>query len=213
MPIQSIKHLPHKAQQIYEKVYSEIKKKGKSDSQSSKIAWGAVKRLYVNKDGKWVIKEEMHEKSSLITQQIHEKSIDGKTYLEGYIFTFDPDNENEIISYQLGQQLYKDINFGGLYHEDTDNDLLRIKNKKLDDKGLYALVEVNKDSSKYNDAIDIIKNKPNKLAFSVRFTSPLYGKRVVEKDGKYYSEILEGKGLDFCLTDRPNNINAKATLL
>ena len=202
MPIKSLVNLSKKQKALWERIFKEQKAKGKSEALSAKIAWGVVKKAS---------ESTIHEKSHPIKGQIHAKSINGKSYLEGYIFTFDVDEDNEAISPEFAERIASDLTFGGLYHDDDENDLLKIEKYSIDDKGMFALVEVNKDSNKYESARKMMVEQPEDLAFSVRFASTQFGKRMVKgNDGIYHSEIFDGRGVDFCLTDIPINKGSKA---
>ena len=201
MPIKSLKSLSTKQRALWERIFKEQRAKGKSEALSAKVAWGVVKQAS---------QETVHQKSNPIKGQIHEKSLDGNTYLEGYIFTFDVDEDNEAISKEFGNLIAKQISNGGLYHEDEENDLLKIVRYNMDNRGMFATVKVNKESSKYTLAHNLMREKPEELAFSVRFGSTQFGKRMVSEKGKYHSEIFEGRGIDFCITDGAKGLGTKA---
>lgn len=200
MPIESLKSLNPKQKALWEKIYKEQKAKGRSDATSAKIAWGVVKQA-----------KETKEKSFPVTSVRMEKSLGGETLLEGYVLTYEPDFDNEVMSKEFAEKIYSSIDKGTFYHDHDSIGVLKVVEKKVDDTGIYAKVLVDQNNKYASQVIDLITKNPENLGFSVSVSYPTFGgKKMVQKDGKYYSQYVDGECIDFGITDMPKNPTAKA---
>ena len=106
----------------------------------------------------------------------------------------------------FAEDTFDDFDKGEFYHFKDSKGLLIAENKEIRDDGLWARVKVNKESKYYDDAMKLISEKRDKLAFSPMFSSPaIGGSELRQTNGKWYLNYLKGQGLGFGLTDVPIN--------
>jgi len=213
MPIKSIQKLPSKARALFERTMKGLKGKGYSDAKRAKIAWSVVKKRYKQVNGRWVAKEDTKQKSYPVNNTIHEKSLDGNKFFEGYILTFDPDDDNEMITFDFAKKIQNDLHYGTYFHDEKTLGVLELIESKIDDKGLWGKVKLNKDNKYSKDILSLISDTGNELAFSVRLAVPEIAQEIKKIGDKYVNVLTDGKGLDFGLTNQPVNRKAKAKAL
>jgi hypothetical protein len=99
--------LPESGKKVWESVYQESKKSGDDVKTAAQKAWGAVKRGFRKKDGKWIKKSELIQTFSMF---ISKASKDGKIMRwQAVNSDTDPDSHAERMSLELYQDFISHV--------------------------------------------------------------------------------------------------------
>lgn len=218
MPIELIKKLPDKAKKIYEAVYKEARKKGKSPKDAAILAIGVVKKSYKQtKTKQWVTKSTAL-KSTLLKSGLFNKSIKFRIPLTNT----HTDSEGQRVTKDLINKVYKNNlikTVGDVEHEKiakregkselrkrltdlegTDGLYLLEDIKKSEDDELEALVVMNKSHPLYDEMLK--RHRRGEYLYA----SAEWENAVLNEDE---TEIIDANSLGWTITNSPINYETK----
>lgn len=223
--------------QIWESVYQANKDKF-GPSSASKLAWAVVKKLYKQEDENWVLKarsvtasKEIEFKSErLVCRSISGEGNTNNYILEGYLVTEGLKKDGFYFTKDLINSFDKQIrdfpiNFkGDLEHINTrmkmgkkvQDDLptydnfMKVIETKVDDKGLWGKIELNKYTDNFPLLWEQIKSGFYD-AFSFEAFIDIASVENKVEDGKLVKYANKGRVNKFSLTQEPVDVDSKMT--
>lgn len=217
MPVAALKKLPKRAQKMWEAVYKDMVKKGKSEATAAKITWEVVKKQYKpkNRDGK---------KSIAVSQpSIESGEKNGVTYIDVVLGYPTIDAHGEYLASEFWSTPISGVLKGDMEHYYAD----KAEGLYIDDSEDYeGWVPVAqrfwKDGDKLMARVELPENHPFTPTFLERWKSGEYGlsieyvypEEAVEYeniDGKYVSVIKTGTITGFTFTKHPAIEGTKPT--
>ena len=215
MPYKSIKELPakirkilpKKAQEVFMKVFNASYNKY-GESTAFKIAWAAVKKKFVKRDGKWVLKSDVKVKKVKVNSELG----DEKVYVDFVLTTPEVDSSKEtfhkafldFIGTKL-QGLKGDIEHANVLDLDLPKEwIAKIIDSKPIDGVVYATAILNNLHPMFNDVVTKIKRGELGASIEVAYDDDDY--YLAEDGTRVY---VDGEPIGFAFTENPKKSDAQ----
>lgn len=199
--------LPKRAQEIFMKAFNAAYHKY-GEEKAFRIAWAAVKRLYVKKDGRWKLKSKVDVKKV----SVNSDTLEEKVYVDFVLTTPEVDNHKEVFHTNFLERIANKLSGlkGDYEHANIlQNDypktwLAKIIDSKYINGYVYATAVLNNLHPMFNQVIDEIKQKKLFASIEVAYDEDDYQ---ITDDG--YKIFTDGEVIGFAFTKNPKKKDAQ----
>jgi len=207
LPARIRKVLPKKAQELFMKVFNKAYEKY-DEATAFKVAWAAVKRKFVKKDGKWVLKSKVELKKVKVNSEIGDEQY----YVDFVLTTPEVDSSKEafhtafleFIGTRL-RGLKGDLEHANILGLDLPKDwVAKIIDSKPINGVVYATAVLNNNHPMFSEILEKIKQGKLGASIEVKYDDDDY--YLAEDGTRVY---VDGEPIGFALTEEPKKPNAQ----